>query len=248
MRKMQTAFLLLFACGIAHANGPSAPPLPDAMRIEYRVMTGGMTVGTSMRTLTRNGDGTFSHQLQTVPQGFARVFTKTEWFEEGRFRLRDRTLEPLYYEKYRVGGKPRRQKATFDWDKSRLTYKDGRTDALTPGVADDASVFFRLMLDPPAAGTGGKFTITNGKRLVPYEYRFLRTEKLSTALGDREALVVEWRSLDESDDDRPHFTAWLAQDGYHVPLRIVAKEGRRTAIMEIGALTIDGKPDSVRSP
>lgn len=248
MRKTLTAFASLLACGIAHANGPSASPLPDAIRIEYRLITNGMTIGTSIRTLTRNGDGTFNHQLQTVPEGFARMFTTTEWFEEGRFRLRDRTLEPLYYEKYRLGGKPRRQKATFDWDKSELTYKDGRKDKLTPGVADGASVFFRMMLDPPAAGTNGKFTLTNGKRLVPYEYRFLRTEKLSTALGDRQAIVIEWRSLEEPDDDQPHFTAWLAQDGYHVPLRVVAKEGRRTAIMEIRALTIDGKADIVRSP
>lgn len=244
MRKTLTAFASLLACGIAHANGPSAPPLPDAMRIEYRLTTNGMTIGTSIRTLMRNGDGTFNHQLHTVPEGFARVFTNTEWFEEGRFRLRNRTLEPLYYEKYRQGGKPHRQKATFDWEKSRLTYRDGRTDALTPGVVDGASVFFRLMLDPPAAGTGGKFMITNGKRLVPYEYRFLRTEKLSTALGDLQALVVEWRSLDESDDERPHFTAWLAQDGYHVPLRVVAKEGRQTAIMEISALAINAKAAS----
>jgi hypothetical protein len=246
MRKTLAAFTALFVCGLAHAGAAATPSLPAALRIEYRLTTNGMAIGTSIRTLQRNADGTFSHQLHTVPQGFARTFTKTEWFEEGRFRVRDEAVEPLYYEKFRQGGKAHRHSATFDWDKSLLTYKDGRQDTLKSGVMDGASVFFGLMLRPPAEGASGNFLLTNGKRLVPYEYRFLRAEKLPTALGELPTLVVEWRSMDESDDDRPHFTAWMSQDRYHVPLRVVAKEGRRTAIMDIRTLSIDA-PESANA-
>jgi hypothetical protein len=208
------------------------------MRVEYRLTTNGMTIGISTRTLQRNGDGTFNHQLHTVPKGFARTFTQTEWFEEGRFRVRGNTLEPLFYEKYRRGGKAHQHSTSFDWEKLRVTYRDGRQDPLPTGALDGASVFYALMLNPPADGSTGRFTLTNGKRFSPYEYRFVRKETIATPLGDMQTNVIEWRSTDETDDDRPHFTAWMAPQRQYVPVRVIAKEGRRTAVMEISKLDV----------
>lgn len=234
--------IAIAAAPLAHAAGS----LPDKLRIEYRVTTGGARVGTNIRTLERQADGTYTHGLRTRPEGMARMFTRVEWVEEGKLRVRDGRVEPLFYTKYRVGSKnPRRKSVTFDRDNGKLVFSDGRSDPLPAGVMDEASVAYAFMLQPPAKAVTGHLLLTNGKRTVPYDYRMLRDESLATVVGELETRVVEWHT--NGGDNEERFTAWLAPARGWLPVKVVAVDGNYTATMTLSLLETTG-PASASAP
>lgn len=228
--------IMISCCLVAIApTAFAANPLPDKLHIEYRVTTGGANIGTNVRTLERQADGTYTHSLRTRPEGMARMFTRVEWVEEGRLRVRDGRVEPLSYTKYRVGSKnPRRKSVTFDRDNGKLIFSDGRIEPLPPGIMDEASIAYAFMLQTPSEAATGQLLLTNGKRVATYDYRMLRNETLSTKIGKLETRVVEWRT--RGGDGEEKFTAWLAPAQGWLPVKVVAVDGNYTATMTISLL------------
>ncbi len=225
----------------------AANQLPDKLHIEYRVTTGGANIGTNIRTLERQADGTYTHSLRTRPEGMARMFTRVEWVEEGKLRVRDGRVEPLSYTKYRVGSKnPRRKTVTFDRANNKLFFSDGRNEPLPPGIMDEASIAYAFMLQPPSKAATGQLLLTNGKRVATYDYRMLRDETLSTKLGEIETRVVEWRTQGGEDEEK--FTAWLAPARGWLPVKVVAKDGKYTATMTLSLLESTGPAPAGTAP
>jgi hypothetical protein len=244
--------VIMISCCLLAIVPPAfaADSLPDKLHIEYRVTTGGANIGTNIRTLERQADGTYTHSLRTRPEGMARMFTRVEWVEEGRLRIRDGRVEPLSYTKYRVGSKnPRRKTVTFDRDNDKLIFSDGRSEPLPSGIMDEASIAYAFMLQPPSKAATGQLLLTNGKRVAAYDYRMLRDEALSTKIGEVETRVVEWRTKgnDGGGDNEEKFTAWLAPAQGWLPVKVVAVDGKYTATMTISLLETTG-PVSASAP
>lgn len=220
-------------------EAPSAAPaaLPETLSLTYGFTYGGMRIGTNTRTLTRESDGRYHYRARTRPQGMARMFTRVEWFEEGRFEIHDGRVRPLEHLKYRVGAsKPHRHSASFDWAGQTVTYADGRREPLPDNAQDASSMLYQLMLDPPRSADTRQLMINNGKRFRVNEYRFLRRETLKTAFGPLDTLVVQWATAVDTDDSES-LTAWLAVDKRNIPVRIVTLEDGKTAVMTLESLT-----------
>lgn len=226
------AVLMLVAFG-ALAQGPRTAPFPNHMVLSYEVYYGPIPVGISTRTLERGSDDTYRYTLHSFPTGAARLFTRLQWFEQGRFRVVDDQVYPLEYLKYRTGSRDeRRKEALFDWKRARITYADHRSGVLPAGTQDENTVIFQLMLHPPSTPEFRELHITTGSQIILYKYRLLRTETLNSALGRVRTTVVYWVEQTRHGQGK-QFTAWLARDQHNIPVRIVAKDDGQTASMLI---------------
>lgn len=214
------------------------PPLPANLHLAYTLTTGGVTIGTSYRDLTRNPDGSYSHRSHSVPKGLARLFTRVEWFEEGRFEIHAGRVRPLNFLQYRVGAdKPHRHGAVFDWTQQTIRYENGSTDPLTAGTQDQGSVVYAMMLDPPKTGENGELMIASGKKRAPNTYRLLRTETLKTSLGPLATRVVQWSTPGNQGDDPRRVTVWLATDRANIPVKLVTTEDGRDAVLTLTSVS-----------
>jgi len=237
MNKVLLSGIFLATVSVAGVSPAAAPgnaaSLPANMKLTYSVHYGTIPVGISTRTLSRQPNGTYRYTLRSSPTGVARMFTHIEWLEQGHFRVVDGQVLPLVYLKYRVGtDNPRREQATFEWDKTRIVYANGSSDTLPPGTQDGNSLIFELMLHPPTASDPGKIHITTGTKLIVYDYKYLRRETIDTALGRLKTLVIGWAEQ-TSGKSGSLFTAWLAIDRHNIPVKIVARQDGKTATMLI---------------
>ena len=225
--------VLLLATFSVLAQAPRAAPFPNHMVLNYEVYYGPIPIGISVRTLDRDSDGTYRYTLHSFPTGVARLLTRFQWFEQGRFRVVNDQVYPLEYLKYRVGSPDaRRKEAKFDWDKARIVYADHRSEALPTGTQDENTVIFELMLHPPSTSAFRELHITTGSQIIIYKYKYLRTETLDSALGRLRTTVVYWAEQTRHGHGK-EFTAWLAQDRHNIPIKIVAHDDGQTASMRI---------------
>lgn len=214
----------------------NAPRLPESLELHYKVSYGGAPIGTNTRTLKRNEAGEYHYRTHTKPGGMARMFTSVEWFEEGRFDIHQGAVRPLYYLKYREGSrKPHRHSASFQWSEKKLVYANGRSEPLEPGIQDQASMVFAIMLHPPTQTGIKRVQITNGKRIQNHDYQLLRREKIDTVLGELDTIVVQW-STAVGTDDSERLTAWLATEKRYIPVRIITEENGKTVTMRLDSV------------
>ena len=228
---MKTRLLILLMVAGGVPATPASADLPDRLELNYSMLYGNLTAGTSSRTLERQADGSYRHVLHTTPKGMARMFTKAEWFEEGRFRIVENQVRPLSYLKYRVGAsKSHRHSAEFDWEKQQIRYSNGNNLPLPPATQDQGSLLFALMLNPPTGTQTHSVNLSSGKKLAAYDYRYVRSEDVDTPAGRFKSIVVQWSPHAPSDDSE-RVTAWLASDKNHIPVKLVTQEGNKTATM-----------------
>lgn len=228
---MKTRLLTLLALAGAMLAAPASAGLPDKLELNYSLLYGNLTAGASTRTLERQADGSYRHALHTTPKGMARMFTKVQWFEEGRFHIVENQVRPLSYLQYRVGAsKSHRHSVEFDWGKQQIRYSNGNNLPLPPATQDQSSLLFALMLNPPTDTQTHSVNLSSGKKLTAYDYRYVRSEDVDTPAGRFKSIVVQWSPHAPSDDSE-RVTAWLASDKNHIPVKVVTQDGNKTATM-----------------
>ena len=227
---------LIISCLSAPLASQASASLPDKLEMVYTIKYGSVTAGNSTRRLERQGDGSYRYILHTQPAGMARALTSVEWFEEGTFRVVKNQVRPLTYLKYRTGSsKSHRHSASVDWDRKQILYSSGTTVALPEYYQDQGSLVFALMLDPPTDAQVHSIQLNSGKKLSAYDYRFLRREEIDTPLGHYKTLVIQW-SPHTPGEDNDIFTAWLAIDQNHVPVKIVTQEKDKTVTLQLQSI------------
>ena len=234
MRRIFT--LLTISCLLTPLASMAATTLPDSLEMVYTLKYGGMIAGNSTRHLERQSDGSYRYSLHTIPAGMARTFTRVQWFEEGTFRVVKNQVRPLTYLKYRKGSsKDHRHGASVDWEQAQILYSSGTTTALPEHYQDQGSLVFALMLNPPTDAQVHSVQLNNGKKLSTYDYRFLRQEEIDTPLGRYKTLVIQW-APHGAGEDSDIFTAWLAKDHGHVPVKIVTQERNKTVTLQLQSM------------
>ena len=242
--------LFLFIAGLLAAPASSAAGLPDRLELNYQLHYGDLLAGQTLKTLTRQADGSYRHRTHSQPVGMAKMLTSYEWIEEGSFRLAAGRVQALSFLKYREGASnPRRQSVSFDWPKKLARYGNGREEPLPVGAHDEGSVVFDLMLNPPPLDkTTRAMSINNGKRFIQYRYQALGLETLDTPLGRLQTLKIKRLVEPESDcgesrrPDKPckpasDLTLWLAVQRGHVAVKIQVHEGGAGASLTLQSLT-----------
>ena len=241
--------LVLLIAGLLGPSAATAAGLPDRLELNYQLHYGELLAGQTVKTLTRQADGTYQHRTHSLPAGMAKLLTSYEWFEEGTLRLTAGQVQALSFLKYREGGKPRRQSVHFDWQKKLVRYGDGREEPLPAGAHDEGSVVFDLMLNPPPLDkTARALSINNGKRFILYRYQALGLEMLDTPLGRLQTLKIkrlvepeagcgEPRRTDKPCKPASDLTLWLAVQRGHVAVKIQMHEGDQGASLTLQSMT-----------
>ena len=110
------------------------------------------------------------------------------------------------------------------WRAQQITLRhDGvvETRELAAGTLDQSAFHFSFMFAPPSEA-GLAVTLSDGRRVKDYRYRFVGSETLATAIGSIEALHF---ARDLAAGDERAFDVWLAPAQHHLPVRIRYVEG-----------------------
>lgn len=213
------------------ASASTATNLPASLELRYVLRYGGLTVGHVTKTLTREPDGRYRQRSHSRPEGMARLFTRVEWFEEGRFEVVQGRVRPLEFLEHRVGAdKSHRHEAVFDWQAGKIRYAHGPVVDLPPDTQDQGSILYALMLDPPPPGRREDIHISSGKKLVAYRYERVGSETLQTPLGALKTHVIERLPLGKDDEV---FRIWLAAERDNLPVRILTRKRGQDTVLEL---------------
>jgi hypothetical protein len=232
--------LVVMALLLASAARAAEPVLPAPLELRYALRYGSLTIGHVTKTLARNDDGSYQQRTHSRPEGMASWFTSVEWFEEGRFEIRQGTLRPLTFLEYRVGAdKSHRHSARFDWAAHVIRYDFGTVAALSPGTQDQGSLIYSFMLHPPAPGTQQEIALSGSKKLKTYRYRYAGEETVRLPAGKFKTRVIE-QLLAEPGDEA--LRVWLAPEHGNLPVRIATRKRGQDTILELeaasGAITL----------
>ncbi|HEY5926106.1 MAG TPA: DUF3108 domain-containing protein [Kofleriaceae bacterium] len=109
----------------------------------------------------------------------------------------------------------------------------------TQTVHDTHSAMAQVRGWRPAPGTTRSVFVVGGRRLWRVDVKFLGTETIGSAMGNRRAIKFEGASFRarpnftiETDKPMRTFTVWLSDDADRVPLRVLAST-------ELGDVTVD---------
>jgi hypothetical protein len=134
-------------------------------------------------------------------------------------------LQPQHY-LYQFGDKKNKTfSADFDWERKALTLHGAKGDqklALIEGTQDLLSFMYQFMFIPPLQTM--QLSITNGKKLVMYDYAFEGEETIPTKMGNLNTIHL----LRRADEGEEKTELWLALDYQYVPVKIrkTEKEGK----------------------
>ncbi|HEY5763654.1 MAG TPA: DUF3108 domain-containing protein [Rhodocyclaceae bacterium] len=203
----------LLAAGVALAA-------PDRVEIRYAVSYGEARVFEESDLFVRDGDR-YSIVSEAKPVGIAALFL-SDIRRESRGRVTRGGLQPERFVDDR--GRRGQRIAEFDWAAQRITLRhDGvvETRELAVGTLDQSAFHFNFMFAPPVEA-GLAVTLSDGRRVKDYRYRFVGREKLTTSVGEIDTLHF---AREIAAGDARTFDVWLAPAHHHLPVRIRYVEG-----------------------
>lgn len=241
-------FVLLLIGGAASA---AATTLPEKLELEYNLARNGIGVGDVNRTLQRGSDDSYVHTMWTRSTGLARLLTKTEWHEEGEFVVRDGVVQPRRFFEIRSGDKRAyERRVTFDLKKSQIVFGDSTPSPMPPGLQDQGSVIYALMLDPPRQPGGRILPLTDGKDVKTYNFIYQGSESLSTLFGTHKTIVIRRISQKQLEREQhcrtetkinadckglDDFTLWLLPEKRYIPVKLERRRKNETTTMTLRA-------------
>ena len=228
---------LLFACALL--------ALPFAQAAELQPFSASYTAdwkqlpmsGSAERSLTHNGDGTWTLNFKASMMIASLTETSVIQFDKD-------ALQPKSYTFERGGlGKAKRVNLDFDQTAKKVTgfeNKDPVNVPLQSGMLDKSTYQLALQRDVAAGKKSMSYNVVEGTDVDTYDFRVIGPEKVQTKVGSIDAIKVE-RVRDPTQSKRIT-QMWFAKDwgGILVALRQVETDGKEYNIM-LQDGTVDGK-------
>ncbi len=138
-------------------------------------------------------------------------------------------LTRYYRMQIREGGHRRDREIDFDQVGGNAVYHDRRSGEkkdipLVPPVFDIYGSFYYVRFLPLEVGKSFVVTVLDGKKVEQVEVRVLRKEKLKTALGELDTIVI--RPMVKSEgvfEGKGSVHIWLTDDHRRIPVRAQTK-------------------------
>lgn len=193
--------------------------------------------GSAERSLTKNGDGTWTLNFKASMMIASLTETSVILFEKD-------TLQPKSYT-FERGGLGRAKKINLDFDQATkkvtgFENKDPVNVALQSGMLDKSTYQLALQRDVAAGKKSMSYNVVEGTDVDTYDFRVIGPEKVQTKAGSIDAIKVE-RVRDPTQSKRIT-QMWFAKGwgGILVALRQVETDGKEYNIM-LKDGTVDGK-------
>ena len=210
---------VLAASSVAEATSatPPRPPLPRHARLRFEVKLGsdGMVVGETIHILEFD-DGHYKLDSTTQTIGLARMvksFTlkQTSWgMSDGQLLFPRKFTE----EKTDENG-TRSYQATFDRDKNKLIFADGKEVDMPTDAQDMLSILYQFP-PLPAEGDVLPISVTNGRNLYQYRFEVTTDETLITRMGKLH--TVHFRKIQSA--DKEGLEIWFSQEYRLLPVKV----------------------------
>ncbi len=193
---------------------------PKEFRAEYELYRNGKLMGSSVIELSKSRRG---YQFATTSQsegGWASLLGGAEIKEVSEFNVNGDVFQPISYS-YRqsVSVKTRKRDITFDWNKKWAREDDGDNVVsylLEPGSLDRNLVVLALAQDLKAQRTNLDHVVAYKGEAANWNFKNVRTEKVSTALG-----VIEASRVERVRDNKDRSTiSWHAPKYDYLPIKI----------------------------
>jgi hypothetical protein len=190
--------------------------LPVQIDMMFDVLRNGK-IGEAEVHFKRNAEGKYQLTSERRATGIAAAFVKAKDIENSEGLIKSNGLNPITFtHQFGKDGK-KLHHADFDWNtaKLKLQANDGSSEVDLPnGTQDMLSFMYQFMFVPPL--TEMQITITNGRKLNQYTYRFEGEEEIDTGLGKVKALHI----AKNSNEGEAKLDLWLAIDYHYLPIKI----------------------------
>jgi len=223
----------------APADGASA--FPKHFDLRYILNRQGLDIAEVHWRLAPLKDRGFRYSSRSQTIGLAKLFRDEQITEVSDWRFDQGRLQSLRYQYSRTGGKRRRQaQARFDWAKGSIHNSlNGRqwTIPLPANTYDKLNYLLALMHDLDQGLRVAQFLVADGAKLKVYKLRYLNEQRIETAIGPVQCLVLE-RSVPGSGRIT---RVWAAKALHYLPLKIEHTEKGETVTLTLSKLTaLDG--------
>ena len=212
--------VLSFAAPVAAAD---ARP-PQRIEAEYQISMAGMRIGRVSERFAREGD-TYSIESVTRSEGALKLFLDDTVTLRSTGAIGPGGLKPAHFDQRQAKEPKRDIDATFDWKRGLLvsTFGGKTREIELPGETQDRlSLMYQFMnLSPDQASM--KVSMSNGRKVESYAYRFVEQARITTPAGEFETLHYA-RVTDNAKES--HADVWLAKDRFNFPVRVVFDDPR----------------------
>jgi len=237
LQRISLALGALFAVAMmSNASiGTAAATDTHAIRATYEFVFAGVNVGELSESYVRDGDR-YSIESVARPNKLAQLFFPT-FTETSSGSVTPQGLRPEQFRQRRSDDQSRTREADFDWGAQSVSLKfDGRSERqpILESTQDALSMKYQFQFVPPQPGES-TLSMTDGKKVTTYRYRFVQEETIETPAGRFQ--TVHYAKIAEAGDSR--FELWLAKANHYLPVKILGEEKGRTAIQTLTRYVID---------
>lgn len=232
LRHRYARMLFLWTLGGAAWWQPAAADY-EPFIARYALTTQGAKIGETDWSVKPAAAEGFVYESRTVATGIFGLVNRAVIVERSEWRIRDGRLQPLSYAYSRSGGdKERNVAVNFDWQNDQVeNTAEGHSwrMPLPEGTLDKLSYVLVLMAELAGDRTEFSYRIADGGRLKTYQLRVEGEERIDTALGPMDTVVV--RRLRNSEDRET--LLWCARSLGFLPVMIEHRERDGTVLWRI---------------
>ena len=241
------ALLLLPSAAVLSLPTP-ARELPERFEATFTLEAKGATIARTQWSLSPEDGGGYVYESRTEPIGVFSLIRNDTIVERSEWTYAGEWLQPLAYHYERTGRKAREVSIAFDWEEgtgegvARHNSPGGAWEmAVPPGVMDKLSYLLALMRDLGRGARGVEYTIADGGKLKRYVLSGIGEERIETALGAFDTVVVRR----ERENAKRETTLWCAAALGFLQVKILHRERDGTILsLHIESLSgiFEGQP------
>jgi hypothetical protein len=210
------------------------PNLPATVKATYKVMRGGLSIGTVEEKFERLGARGDQYRItsETRAEGAIAIFVRDQLTYVSSGRITAAGLVPTTFTSTRKTSPQRNFTSRFDWMKNEIVREhkvDGRVERdtyeLTAGTQDRLSVMYQFMVANPR-NTSITALMTQGREAEQYLYVKRGEPKISTQAGDFE--TVHYARDAKPGESKAEL--WLAKSKNFLPVRVIFTDTKGTSL------------------
>lgn len=232
LTRRSAQILLLCALGGVSQAQPAAG-ISEPFVARFSLTTQGTKIGETEWSVKPVATDIYVYESRTVAAGIIALVNNEEIVERSEWKIDRGALLPLSYAYRRSGGdRDRNIAVNFDWENSQAenTARGHSWRMPVPaGTLDKLSYVLVLMKDLAENKTELRYQIADGGRLKIYELQIEGEERIDTALGSMETVVV--RRLRNSEERET--LLWCAKNLNYLPVMIEHREKDGTVLWRI---------------
>jgi hypothetical protein len=195
--------------------------VPQQFELVYSFTFNGQYLGNVTDRFQRLNNQQYQLTSIAKPEGgLALLLPTLTLTSKGTFKPNQ--LLPASYRQVRSSAPEKAAQASLNWTKKLLTHQyKGKTEqeTLPPGTQDALSQLYVFSFMEELPGRV-EIPVTNGRRLLTYQYEKLPAEPIVTPMGSYE--TFEYRRIARPDENA--ISVWVAPALHHLPVRIRVKE------------------------